>query len=219
VHRGGALLINQKNMPKKDKKSKEVVKQYDKKDILSIADDFAELLITPNKLISELIDLMPSYGKANKSKKEAVSNKLLEIIRAKGLQNHYSLAEVHYSEYKIMVVEMCKSLVEEYKCQTPSEIMLVHNIVGAYMRILKFSEKFNDTLAMGHTTALLNPFLSIMGKEIDRANRHFITALETLRQIKQPQIKLNVKANNAFVGQNQQFNHNQKKSDEAIEPK
>jgi hypothetical protein len=47
-----------------------------------------------------------------------------------------------------------------------------------------------------------------MSKELDRANRQFITALTTLKQMKTPSIEINVTAKTAFVGKNQQFNAN-----------
>jgi hypothetical protein len=46
-----------------------------------------------------------------------------------------------------------------------------------------------------------------MGKELDRANRIFLNALMTLKQLKNPPLELNIKAGNAFFGQNQQFNN------------
>jgi len=66
-----------------------------------------------------------------------------------------------------------------------------------------------NTATTGRTTKEINNFLSIMSKDVDRANRHFITALETLKQFKQPQLKVNVKTKNAFIAEKQQFNNNQ----------
>jgi hypothetical protein len=59
---------------------------------------------------------------------------------------------------------------------------------------------------------------SVMSKELDRANRQFITALTTLKQMKAPSIEINVTAKTAFVAENQQFNVN-KNNNENIDPK
>ena len=45
--------------------------------------------------------------------------------------------------------------------------------------------------------------MAVMGKELDRANRHYLTAIQTLRMLKQPPMQLNIRANTAVVGQNQ----------------
>jgi len=50
-----------------------------------------------------------------------------------------------------------------------------------------------------------------MSKEVDRANRHFLSALQTLKEIKQPELKVNIKTNAAFFGEKQEFNNNDKK--------
>lgn len=48
--------------------------------------------------------------------------------------------------------------------------------------------------------------MAVMGKEIDRSNRHFISSLENFDMIKQRPIKLNVKWIVRLFSQNQQFN-------------
>jgi hypothetical protein len=57
----------------------------------------------------------------------------------------------------------------------------------------------------------------VIGRELDRANRQFISALTTLRQLKAPTPSINVIAKNAFMAGQQQFNN--KNSDENISPK
>ena len=56
------------------------------------------------------------------------------------------------------------------------------------------------------TYPLLLKRIQIIGLELDRANRQFLTALQTLKQIKAPQLEVNVETKTAFVAQNQQFN-------------
>ena len=49
-------------------------------------------------------------------------------------------------------------------------------------------------------------YLAMLSKQIDRANRQFLSALTTLKQLKTPSIEMNIKTNTAFVSQNQQIN-------------
>jgi len=48
-----------------------------------------------------------------------------------------------------------------------------------------------------------------MSKEIDRAMRHYLTAIQVLNTMNQPKLQLTLKADTAVVGQNQiiQANH------------
>ena len=108
-------------------------------------------------------------------------------------------------------------MIKEYKCQTASEKALAEVIAGAYVRILEYSTKFNCCARITSVSNDINTYYAMLSKEIDRAQRHFITALTTLKQIKAPKLDINVKAKNAFVSQNQQINANQK-SNENINP-
>jgi len=47
-----------------------------------------------------------------------------------------------------------------------------------------------------------------LGKQVDSANRQYISTLTLLREMKQPQINIKVQSKQAFVDQNQQFNKN-----------
>ena len=53
---------------------------------------------------------------------------------------------------------------------------------------------------------ILNGAYKVASQELDRANRHFINAVATLKQLKSPTMNIQVKATNAFVAQNQQVN-------------
>lgn len=47
-----------------------------------------------------------------------------------------------------------------------------------------------------------------LSKETDSANRRLIMNIVLLKEMKQPALKINIKTNNAFVGDKQQFNNN-----------
>jgi hypothetical protein len=51
-------------------------------------------------------------------------------------------------------------------------------------------------------------YLAMLWKELDRANRHYLTSLNTLLEMKKPQMSINVKTKNAYFSQNQQINNN-----------
>ena len=136
-----------------------------------------------------------------------------------GIENNLSMVESVEVRYRGLIINLRRELIKEYNCKTYSEKALVDMVIGAYARNLSLTKLLINSSGKDYTTALLNNYISVMGKEVDRANRHFITALETLRQMKQPELKVNVKTKNAFIAQNQQFNNHQTQENENIEPK
>ena len=99
--------------------------------------------------------------------------------------------------------------VAEYNCTTASEKALAEVVVSAYARILECSQTMQDIALVKYSTNILNGLYAVISKELDRAHRHFITSLTTLRQMKAPQIDVRVNAKTAFIGGNQQFNTTQ----------
>jgi len=167
-------------------------------------------------------DILPKILFRDEKLTEQETNKLDKIVYSMGFENGISIIDVVEERYRGMMIELKNNIIKEYNCKTYSEIALVDLAINAYSRNLTLSRYLINTNAMGHTTALLNNYLSVISKEIDRANRHFITALETLRQFKQPELTVNVRTKNAFIAQNQNLINSQNiqdKPNETIEPK
>src|SRR3989344_6506546 len=112
-------------------------------------------------------------------------------------------------QYKTFGIDMLRKLQEEYQCLTISEQAIAELVTISYIRTLAIQRRINNYLAMGTLTDNGVKFLAIMSKELDRAHRHFLTATQTLRMIKQPSFSVNVKTNTAIVGQNQLIQENQ----------
>lgn len=129
---------------------------------------------------------------------------------ALAFENDHSLVETVDERYRGMTIQLRRQLIKDFNCTTYAEKVLVDAIVSGYMRNLKCARTFNGTVGQGSTTAVLNGFLAIISKEMDRANRHMLVAYQTLVNLKKPPINVQVKAQNAFVAQNQQLNVGQK---------
>ncbi|MFA5047875.1 MAG: hypothetical protein WC516_02415 [Patescibacteria group bacterium] len=110
--------------------------------------------------------------------------------------------------YIPLLFDFSRQLFREYGCLTASEKVLAQVAANAYVRILECSrsmEKSRVGIYLGGNTA---GYYSVIGRELDRANRQFISALTALKQFKSPKLEINVTAKNAFMGNNQQFNSN-----------
>lgn len=115
-------------------------------------------------------------------------------------------------EYRAFCIEFSRNLQKEYKCETPSEEATAELTALNFVRTLEIQYKLNGYLAMGDTNDVGTRYLAILSKELDRANRHYLNALQTLRMLKQPTLEVNIKTQTAIVGQNQivQSNNNDK---------
>jgi len=179
------------------KKAKEYIKNH------------ATISCDPNLNIKEIAKkVLPKHLRGEETTEEDEKN-LEKAVYDYGFENDISIIEAVEEKYRGMMLELKRNIIKEYDCKAFSEKALVDLAVNAYSRNLTLSRMLVNTATTGRTTKEINNFLSIMSKDVDRANRHFITALETLKQFKQPQLKVNVKAKNAFIAEKQQFNNNQ----------
>lgn len=105
--------------------------------------------------------------------------------------------------YQTFFVDFTRSLQEEYLCRTPSEKAICQLAALSYVRMLEAQRRLNNVLESNHCDKVVTTFISVMSKEIDRAVRHYFTALQTLQLIKQPALNVNIKTQTAVVGQNQ----------------
>jgi len=184
----------------------EVLSREDKKDLAEF--NIALLSGTPrsveltNKVYNEIL---PKFHR--KLTEENRTKCLVKTMYRFGLDTHAPLWESVSERYGLLAVEFARQLFEEYDCQTASEKALAQLAVNAYVRTLECSSILKSCMK-GTIAAEITGYYSMLSKELDRANRQFITAITTLKQMKVPQLKVNVKAKNAFVAQNQQINQN-----------
>lgn len=106
-------------------------------------------------------------------------------------------------EYRTFVINMSCKIQEDYNCLLASEKSLAELAAINFVRTLEIQRKITNYLDMKSLTDNGVKYLAILSKELDRANRHFIAVIQTLRMLKQSPVSVNVKAQTAFVGQNQ----------------
>ncbi len=107
------------------------------------------------------------------------------------------------------MTDFTNSLMEEYKCTTPSEKALCEIIACNYFEKLRLTNYYSASLnASEYLSHERNGYLTALWKSINRADRAYIIALNTLRDIKSPNLNIHIKTNTAIIGTNQQFNYN-----------
>jgi hypothetical protein len=166
-------------------------------------------------------DVNKTLRSKNKTPNVSTDSPSGKYVLMQNLENHLLLSTSCDEGYRPAVIKFIEDLIQEYDCKTSSEKALAQLVALAHYRVLRCSRSLNGIMTIGYCSDLGNNYLNQCSKELDRANRCYLVALQTLKQIKQPPMNVNVKANTAFLAQNQQINTDQvqpnKPDDEIIE--
>jgi hypothetical protein len=194
---------------RKSEPKKEVipVKKFTAQEAKSFILESTRTTVDPDELLKQFAnEYMPLMYANDDSKQEEIMKKLTELSFAFSSETGYTLMKAVVEEQRGLALQMKRDLQNEFDCKTPSEKALIDLMVNSYIKKLHYSNRMvHNQQYVGHQYDSYRNYLS---KEIDRSYRQFISALETLKFIKQPSMKVNIKTNNAFVGEKQQFNNN-----------
>jgi polyribonucleotide nucleotidyltransferase len=145
-----------------------------------------------------------------RGKPEDYRNEYLKVEMTLGLYTHFPIANSVSEKYRPFLVNIIEEIEKEYGCNTSIEKSLAQIIASSHVRIIHLSGILDNNLRIDKDGV---NFISVISKELDRAQRQFLNAISTLRQIKMPSIPFNVIAKTAFVAQNQQINNFEKKNE------
>lgn len=178
-----------------------------------------------NSQIGEFVDLLDK--KKLTPKEEKMKDKLQsEISKAFGLKNGIWAANVSYHKYNRFLANTRSMLVKEYDCKAPIELMLADRIVASYWRSMRLDTTLNCLIeekdgGYSFNDSKMN-VIRELSKGLESASRQLNTSILLLKELKQPKLNVKVNTENAFIGQNQQFNvnrQNDQQQNEIIEPK
>lgn len=122
-------------------------------------------------------------------------------IHASGADSLTMLAKGYAGENRTYVLALAEQFIEEYGCTKASEKTTAQLAARAFSNIMVLSLQINEL-----STTEVNQY-GVLSKELDRANRQYVQAIKLLRTLKQPNIIVNVKTNEAYFAHNQQINH------------
>lgn len=165
--------------------------------------NYVRLLDDPREVINRAIEKNMLGEDFDKEKNKKLME---EVMVTFGFDNDHSVVDMAPAKYRGLAIELRRQLIKDFSCTIHAEKVLVDTIVGAYIRNLFATERMTACL---NSTAIHKDradYVGIISKEVDRSNRHLITAYHLLVQIKKPPINIQVRTQNAFVAQAQQFN-------------
>lgn len=167
----------------------------------------------PESIFRDIAEnLLPQFVDGTPDESERAKRLLLgksdEAKMTMGLDHHYPLLDTVDRRYAALLLSIVRQIEEEYSCVTATEKMLAENIALAHVKIIDQSRRLNDLLRVigQNGKKEITNAVEIVSRQVDRATRQFHAALITLRQIKHPQLEVNIVNRNTFVAQNQQIN-------------
>lgn len=149
--------------------------------------------------------------KKNLSKEESedISD---ELVKMYGLENGYWVSRISYDRHRSSLSRMREKIANENDCRYTTELMIVDRIVASYWRIMRYEELYNHIIenADGQFsfTQLTVNILKEINKGLEIAHRQHSNNIILLKELKQPNLKVTVKTDNAYFAENQQINNN-----------
>jgi hypothetical protein len=167
----------------------------------------------PNELFKKIEEeYIPESRKNNNIVSKKLRKAMTKLFMAYGLDTHTSIVRAVNDEYRPLALQLSREFNKEFNCQNPSEKALADLIVSSYIRMIEFSDKISRVYGEEAISMTKVGYYNFCSKEIDRAQRQFITALTTLKQIKSPALNINIKADTAFLA-DKQLNINNTKNE------
>ncbi|MBD3245285.1 MAG: hypothetical protein GF335_04840 [Candidatus Moranbacteria bacterium] len=193
------------------KPKKDITKKYTKEDARKLVIDLSRKQIDPEDKLKKVANETMERIYAEDKRVTKNDSKLVdELAKDLSLDTGVVLAESIYSSYRGLAIQLKRDIEKEYQCNLSSEKALVDQLVNAYVRKLYYSGIMQSYDTPRYISNEHVGLLNFYSKEIDKAHRQFISGLETLKAMKQPDLKLSIKAKQAYFANNQQVNNKEK---------
>ena len=106
------------------------------------------------------------------------------------------------------IAEFSDDIAKEYDCKTTMELSLCEIISASWYAVIRWSRQMQAMYNMEYLSNEKNGYYSMISKEIEKQSRLYMNAMMTLKALKSPFWNVSIRAKNAFIWENQQFNHN-----------
>ncbi len=200
VRKAGGQINNMDKSLKKQKTSDEIKTSLS--NVLNLATEPNYVLKQADKEIE---------GKSGESPADPKSY-LFKALTLLEFDNGLLMTESLPEKYRVFSVDLSRQLQKEFTCLTASEKATAELVASNFVRTIWIQAKINSylNLASEYLTDNGVKYFAILSKELDRANRHYLASLQTLKSLKQPAMSVNVKTQTAVIGQNQIVQSNNK---------
>lgn len=173
------------------------------RDIAKIRNELANLTNgdDPVRVLHEAEKRLMLMGKGNQD--VGIDNPVFKAMTLREFENGTLLTTIVPSMFATLGIDLMRKIQQEYACVSESEKSIAELASTSYVRALDAQRRIKNYLDKGEFTGIGVQYVAVLSKELDRANRHYLTAIQTLRSLRQPPMQLNIRTNTAVIGQNQ----------------
>lgn len=127
------------------------------------------------------------------------SNTLVQAMSLKEYENatlmSFGLSEIT----KPFALQLSLDLQAQYKCDTDGKKSLAELTALNYCRVLEVQKNLFGFLKINKYSELTIKIIAVLSKELDRAQRHYITSLQSLEMGLQPPLNISIRTNTANI--------------------
>lgn len=136
--------------------------------------------------------------------KKELETYMAKYAESKTLDTNLLLTVSVEEEHLPMVLDVIAQLTEEYKVVSPQDKAHVQMAAMAYSRYISDLYQFNSWKHHEYNSHERVEYMNMVSKDMDRAFRQYHAVVQYLEAKKNPPLLVNIKANTAFIAQNQQ---------------
>ncbi|EKD79731.1 MAG: hypothetical protein ACD_40C00331G0014 [uncultured bacterium] len=158
----------------------------------------------PDRVIDKAVNV--EIQRKNRQDKEYSDKELESIFRAICIDEFnigFLLDQAVPNHAGAFGVYLSHQLQNQYQCTTPVKKSLAHLASLDYCRVFEIQRLINRFLNKVNVTDLEIKRFTVMSKELDRAQRHYLTTIQALEIGLQPAIKLSIRTQTANIASQQ----------------
>lgn len=131
-----------------------------------------------------------------------------QVMRTLEFEKGHFMISALSEDYRSFGLEFFRDMQDEHECKTPTERSLAESISLGFMQTLFIQMKMRDYLDLKTISDRGVKYLNFLSIELDKAHKRYLSSLQTLTNIKNPQTEMNVRAQTAIIGNNQLIQSN-----------
>jgi hypothetical protein len=143
--------------------------------------------------------LLEIEGKKVGESFESTDSFIVSAMTLQEFHHGYLMATSLGKEYRTFAVQLSRDYQKQYKCDTVGKKSLAELSAINYCRILEAQNKLDAYMSKEAYGDLTVKIMAVLSKEIDRAQRHYLTSMQALELGLQQPLTVSIRTNTANI--------------------
>jgi hypothetical protein len=143
----------------------------------------------------------------------ALPSSEIESLKQFGFHDEQLLVTAAHGDYPLLS-NMREQMIQDFNCSRASDKLLIDTVISEHFLASQLSGQLHYWVGQSEFTEITLMMIKTIGEELKQARRRALAAHSALIAMNQPRINVNIKANQAVIGQHQHFTHHAAKTDQ-----